>query len=336
MVHLESGKMGIEFSKAILATGSKSIEIPGFPFSHPRVWNARKALALESIPKELVVVGAGYIGMEMGFMYAKLGSKVTMVEGLPEFLPKAEPETRKLILKRMKALGVELMLNTKASEFSEKDGKLLVKTSAKDIETEFVLVAVGHRPNSHEIRLENARVKTDPRGFILTNSSMQTSEPHIYAAGDVRAEPYLAHKAYLEGKVAAEHACGLPSAFVSKVIPSVIFCDPEIASVGLTEEQAKKEGLTVKTGKFPFQASGRALSMNETEGFVKVVCDQDNVILGVEIVGPDASELIGEAALAIEMGATAEDFALTIHPHPSLSEALAEAMENFLGKGIHS
>ena len=393
LIHLADGKQGIEFSKAIIATGSKSVEIPGFPYSRPRIWNSRKALDLTEIPRRLLVVGAGYIGLELGFMYAKLGSSVTIVEGLPYFLPQADAETRQLLEKRMKELGVDLKLNCKVESFSElnpanqdatanmeknqvgaaegkkqksavaaasgkktqdqasgpavsnastpavsdsSDAALAVKTSTGTVYTDYVLVCVGHKPFTEGLSLDKARVLTDERGFITTNISMQTNQPHLYAIGDVRGGPLLAHKAYLEGKVAGEHASGIPAAFLAKVIPSVIFCDPEIASAGLTEDDAKKQGLVVKTAKFPFQASGRALSMNATDGFVKVVATLDNQLLGVQIVGPDAGELIGEAVLAIELGASVEDFALSIHPHPTLSEGLSEAMENFLGKGVHS
>ncbi len=342
LIHLANGKQGIEFSKAIIATGSQSVEIPGFPYSHPRIWNSRKALDLTEIPRRLLVVGAGYIGLELGFMYAKLGSSVTIVEGLPYFLPQADAETRQLLEKRMKELGVDLKLNCKVESFSELkdsgkgDAALAVKTSTGTVYTDYVLVCVGHKPFTEGLALDKVRVLTDERGFITTNISMQTNQPHIYAIGDVRGGPLLAHKAYLEGKVAGEHASGKPSAFLAKVIPSVIFCDPEIASAGLTEDDAKKQGLVVKTAKFPFQASGRALSMNATDGFVKVVATLENQLLGVQIVGPNAGELIGEAVLAIELGASVEDFALSIHPHPTLSEGLSEAMENFLGKGVHS
>ncbi len=346
LIHLPDGKQGIEFSKAIIATGSKSIEIPGFSYRQARIWNSRKALELTEIPRRLAVVGAGYIGMELGFMYAKFGTKVTILEGLPTFLPQADAETRKLLEKRMKELGVELKLNCKVEGYSETtpssgskdagDAALTVRTSAGNVYTDYVLVCVGHQPYTDGLSLEKAKVKTDAKGFITTNISMQTNQPHIYAIGDVRGGPLLAHKAYLEGKVAAEHACGKPAAFLAKVIPSVIFCDPEIASAGLTEEDAKKQCLTVKTARFPFQASGRALSMNAGDGFVKIVASEDGTLLGVQIVGPDAGELIGEAVLAIELGASVEDFALSIHPHPTLSEGLSEAMENFLGKGVHS
>ncbi|MBI2445798.1 dihydrolipoyl dehydrogenase [Candidatus Micrarchaeota archaeon] len=346
LIHLPDGKQGIEFGKAIIATGSKSIEIPGFSYRQARIWNSRKALELTEIPKRLVVIGAGYIGLELGFMYAKLGSHVTILEGMPSFLPQADNETRKLLEKRMKELGVELKLNCKVEGYSETtpsagqkvggDAALTVRTSGGNVYTDYVLVCVGHRPYVEGLALEKARVKTDSKGFIVTNISMQTNQPHIYAIGDVRGGPLLAHKAYLEGKVAGEHAAGHNVAFLAKVIPSVIFCDPEIASAGLSEEEAKKQGLHVKAAKFPFQASGRALSMNAGDGFVKVVASEDNTILGVQIVGPDAGELIGEAVLAIELGASVEDFALSIHPHPTLSEGLTEAMENFLGKGVHS
>lgn len=346
IVLADGGKQGVEFGKAIIATGSKSVELAGFPYSHPRIWNSRKALDLPEIPSRLLVIGAGYIGLELGFMYAKLGSKVTIIESMPLFLPHADPETRKLLESGMKKLGIDLKLNCKVESFSELNqhapvvsgspAALAVKTSLGTVYSDYVLVSVGLSPVSSGLGLEKARVLVDERGFIKTDASMKTSQPNIYAVGDVRGGPLLAHKAYFEGKVAAEHACGKPSAFLAKVIPSVIFCDPEIASVGLSEDDAKKQGLQVKTAKFPFQASGRALSMNAAEGFVKVVATPDNHLLGVQIVGPDAGELIGEAVLAIELGASVEDFALSIHPHPTLSEGLMEAMENFLGKGVHS
>lgn len=336
VVQTENGRKSIEFTKAIIATGSKATEIQGFPFSHKRVWNARKALEVAEVPGKLAVIGAGYIGLELGVMYAKLGSKVTMLEAGSEFMPKAEPETRKAVQKRLAELGIELMLGSKAEGFTERNKTLKVKTDAKELEADYVLVAVGMKPYTEGLKLENATLSTDERGFIVTNDSMQTRLPHVYAVGDVRAGPFLAHKAYAEGKVAAEHACGLNSVFQAQVIPSVIFCDPEIASVGMTEKEATEKELNVKSAKFSFHASGRAQSMNSPEGFIKVVADEKNVIHGIEIVGRGASELIGEAVLAIEMGATAEDIALSIHAHPTLSESLMEATENFLGKGVHS
>ncbi|MDP2717992.1 MAG: FAD-dependent oxidoreductase, partial [Candidatus Micrarchaeota archaeon] len=210
LIHLADGKQGVEFAKAIIATGSSPVEIPGLPFTHPKIWNARKALAISEIPKRLAVVGAGYIGLELGFCYAKMGSAVTMVEGLPAFLPQGDADARKLLEKNLKAHGMDLLLDAKVNGFAEKDG-ITLQTSKGDVAADAVLVAVGNRPNT-KIGLEKAGVKLDAKGFIATNASMQTNQPNIYAIGDVRGAPLLAHKAFLEGKVAGEHACGQKSA----------------------------------------------------------------------------------------------------------------------------
>lgn len=329
----------IEFRTCIIATGAKPIEIPGFAYDEKNVIGAKGALALDAMPARMVVIGGGVIGLELGTAYAKLGCKVTVLEALDQLLPGQDPTLVKMVEKGLKKRGVEWMVKAKARGYKAVAGGLEV-----DVETEKgpakiacdrILVAVGFRPITDILDLPKAGVKTNEKGFIATDKAGRTNVPHIFAIGDVSGPPYLAHKASKEGIVAAEVIAGHRSE-KDFVIPGAIFTDPEIATVGMTEAEAEKAGIQVKVGKFAFVANGRALSMNETDGFAKVVSDAKNdVLLGVQLVGPEVSNLIAEAALAIEMGASAEDLALTVHPHPTLSEAIMEAAEGVYGKAIH-
>lgn len=333
-----------QFDNAIIATGSRPIELPTFPFDGRYVLNSTHALALRELPQHLLVIGGGYIGLELGTVYAKLGSQVTVVEMTDQLLPGTDPELVRVVERRLRRLGVKVHLNT-AAESMETAGDgvrvTLRKQGAPDGETvqidaDRVLVTVGRRPNSDELNLEKAGVAVDERGFIRVDEQMRTSAGHIFAIGDVVGGPLLAHKATHEGLVAAEVIAGNAAAFEPTSIPAVVFTDPEIATVGLTEQQAKEAGYNVLVGRFPFQASGRALTTGDTDGFVRVVADADTrVILGVQIVGPSASDLISEGVLAVEMAARLEDVALSIHPHPTLSEAIMEAAEAASGKAIH-
>lgn len=332
----------IEFENAVIATGSRPIEIPGFPFDEKRILSSTGALAQDAIPKTLAVIGGGYIGLELGIMYAKLGTKVTVVEMMDQLLPGFDPDLVKVLARKVKKLGIETHLSAKASGFSEKKGvlSLAVEVEGKkiEIEAEKILVTVGRRPNSNDLGLEKAGVRLDAKGaFIAVDKELRTSARNVFAIGDVAGNPMLAHKASKEGEVAAEVIAGLKSAMDVRAIPAVIFTDPEIATAGLTEPEAIAKGFEVICPKSHFQVSGRALAIGETDGFVKWVIEKGSRrILGLEIVGPDASDLIAEGALAVEMGAFAEDVALTVHAHPTLAEGLMEAAKAAIGEAVHA
>ncbi len=325
--------------KVILATGSEPMPLKAFPFG-PKVWDSTRALKVEEgIPKSLLVIGGGAVGLEFGQIYHRLGSRVTLIEAMPEILPAADPETAGLLRKALTKEGLEILTQTLAEGFEEKGEELEVLLKGpqgeRRIRVERVLVAVGRRPRSQGLGLEAVGLSPDPKGFLRTNEGMETPVPGLYAIGDLAGPPLLAHKAMREGLVAAERAAGKRSAFDFK-IPSVVYTSPEWAGVGLTEEEAKKEGYEVRVGRFPLSASGRALTLGAPEGLIKVVADAaTDRVLGVHILAPQASELIAEAALALEMGATAEDLALTVHPHPTLSESLMEAAEALYRRAIH-
>jgi dihydrolipoamide dehydrogenase len=325
----------------VLATGSSTIELPAFPFDGSHVIGAREAVGLRSVPRRLLVVGGGVIGLELGSLYQALGSELTIVELLPGLLSGIDPDSVKVVERRLRKLGAKIFTGTRAPGFERlPDGTLSVKLETPDgpatAECDVVLVAVGMRPRSAGIGLEALGVDVDARGFVRTNERCETNVPGLYAIGDVSGPPLLAHKASKEGEVCAEVIAGRAAAKDWISIPSVVFADPEIASAGLTEAEAAERGLGTRVGKFPFAALGRAMSLGETDGFVKLVSDATSGrVLGVHIVGPSASDLISEAALALELGATAEDLALTIHPHPTLGEALMEASSAALGHAIH-
>lgn len=326
----------------VVATGSATIQIPGFEFDGKQIIGAREAVSLQQIPKRLVVIGGGVIGCELGMVYQKFGAELTIVELTPSLLPGVDPECVKVVERKLKKHGGKVLTSVKAEGYSrEADGSVSVKVSGEGgtqelITCDVVLVAVGMRPRSKGIGLEELGVQIDKRGFISTNDVCQTNVPGIYAVGDVSGPPMLAHKATKEGEVCAEVIAGKRAGKDWVTVPSIIFTDPEIASVGLTEAEAKAQGLNVKVGKFPFAALARAMSIRETDGFTKVVIDADSGrIVGIHIVGPAASDLISEGALALEMVATAEDMGLTIHPHPTLGEALMEASQAALGHAIH-
>jgi dihydrolipoamide dehydrogenase len=338
-VSSDDGRVEIEFEQAVIATGSRPMELSGFPYDGERVISSTEALSLQAVPERLVIIGAGYIGLELGSVYAKLGSQVSIVEFLPTVTPDLDPEVGKVLGRQLKKLGVKLYLNHRAESFEAGDPSVVIARDPKDdelrLEADVVLVTVGRIPNSNGLGLEAAGVQTDDKGFITVNDRMQASAPGIYAIGDVAGGVLLAHKAYQEAKVAAEVIAGEPAAF-DNVVPAVIYTDPEVAWVGLGEEEAKEQGHNVVTGAFPYKASGRAMSLNATDGFVKVVADADTKqLLGVIAVGRGVSEFIGEATLALEMGAFLEDVALTIHPHPTMSEAFLEAVEGALGQAVH-
>jgi len=330
-----------EFEHAILATGSIAAEIPGMPHDGVLVMDSKDALELQALPKRLVVVGAGAIGLELGTVFAKLGTKVTLLETARTLLPMLDPQIGKVMERALKSLNMELVLGARVKGVEKRNGVAVLQYSAlegdKSVEADKVLVAVGRRPNTTGLGFEKAGVKLNNRGFVLVNDRMMTTTAGIYAVGDVVAGPMLAHKASYQGKVAAEVIAGEPASFEAVEVPGVIFADPEIAWVGLTEEQAKEQGYKVKTGVFPFKALGRTLTLgDEGLGFTKVVSDAEvGTVLGVHIVGPSASDLISEGALAVSSAANIEDLTLTIHPHPTLPESIEEAAEQAEHRAIH-
>ena len=335
----EADETVIETENIIIATGSRPVAIPSLPFDHNRIVDSTGALALRELPARLIVVGGGYIGMEIGTLYAKFGSKVTFVEALPSILPGSDAECVQVVARKAKKLGLNILLGAKAQGVTEKGSHavLTVERNGETIELEAdkILVSVGRRPNIENLGLEIAGVKT-VGGFITVDREMRTNVPTIFAIGDVAGQPMLAHKGSREAEVAAEVIAGKPAAMDAQVIPAVVFTDPEIASAGLTAEEADKRGHKVKVGKFPFTALGRAIANLDTDGFAKVVTDAESgQLLGVHIVGNGAGDLISEAAVAIEMGASTADLALTIHPHPTLPEAIMEAAKASLGEAIH-
>ena len=336
------GVQEVRAKNFVVATGSRPIAIPGFEFDEKTILSSTGALALQEAPGKVIVIGGGYIGLEIGSLLNKFGSAVTVVEATSSLLSGvADSEAVQIVARRLKKNGVQVILNGKAKAWSQK-GKsavLTVEVAGKEekIEADKILVMVGRRPNSDQMNLRGIGLVMDERGFIKTNAKRQTNLPHIYAIGDIAGQPMLAHKASHEAVMVAEIIAGKNRAYDVKCVPAVIFTDPEMASVGWTEEECRTRGYTdLKIGKFPFAANGKAVSLMETDGFVKIIADAKNdVVLGVHIVGPEASNLISEAALAIEMGATLEDLALTIHPHPTLGETMMEAAEAGLGHAIH-
>lgn len=339
-VEKENGMEYFKFEHCILATGSRPVQIPSFPFDGEYILSSTEALALTDVPPTMLVIGGGYIGLELGTAFAKLGSQVTVVEMADHLLPGFEPSLTQTVKKNLRKLGVETLTQTGAKSYEIRDGKIHVtvevKGEARTITADKVLVTVGRRPNTEELGLEQAGLSVNERGYIETDSKCRTKNAKIFAIGDIATGPMLAHKASKEGVVAAEVIAGHAAEMDVVAIPSVVFTDPEIASVGLSESEAKEKGYEVTVGKFPFAANGRALTTNEGDGFCQVIADAETgVLLGVHIVGPEASALIGEAALALEMGATADDVHLTVHPHPTLTESFMEAAADVMGVAVH-
>jgi dihydrolipoamide dehydrogenase len=326
----------VSFERAIIAAGSEPVTLPFIPHSDPRVIDSTGALALDDVPKRLLVLGGGIIGLEMATVYHALGAKVTIVELMDQIIPGADKDVITPLMKRIDKQYEAIYLKTKVTKVEATPEGLVAhfeggKAPATDI-FDKILVAVGRRPNGKLIGAENAGVKVDERGFIVVDKQMRTNAPHIFAIGDIVGQPMLAHKAVHEGHVAAEVAAGKNSVFDAKVIPSVAYTDPEVAWVGLTENEARAQGAKYGKGVFPWAASGRSLSLGRDEGVTKLLFDEaTHRLIGCGIVGPNAGELVAEAALAIEMGADAEDIALTIHAHPTLSETIGMAAEMYEG-----
>jgi dihydrolipoamide dehydrogenase len=329
------------FQKAIVATGSSPTRLPALDLDSPRVLDSTGALALEEVPARLLVVGGGYIGLEMGFVYASLGSKVTVVELTAGLLPGVDRDLVRPLHRRLDKVFEQILLNTKVrrlEESSEGIQVFLEDEAGEEKEDLFdrVLVAVGRRPNSRDLGLDQAGIEVDEKGFIKVDAQRRTTAEAIHAIGDVAGEPMLAHKATYEGKVVAEVLAGEPAIYDARAVPAVVFTDPEIAWCGLTEGEAKAQDKEVRVLKFPWGGSGRALTLGRTEGLTKLIVDPGTErILGVGIVGADAGEMIGEGMLAIEMSATARDVALTMHAHPTLSETIGEAAEGLYGLSPH-
>jgi len=330
----------LEGDNLVIATGSYPLSIPNFPIDGKAVISSKEALELENPPKRLLVIGGGVIGLEIGTMFAKFGSNVAIVEVTPSLLPGTDRDIVAVVQRGVEKLGIKVYLNALCEGFNKTSDGLKVSIKAEQgIVNEVadkILVAVGRKANISGLNLEGIGVHLDQKGFVKVGERMMSSVEGIYAIGDITGPPYLAHRASKQGVVVAEVIGGLASAYDPQALPSTVFSDPELASVGLNEEEAKKRGFDAVSARFPFAALGRALVAMETEGFVKIVMDKSNKqVLGVQIVGPNASDLISECALAIEMGATAEDIALTIHPHPTLPESIMEVAEAILGKAIH-
>ncbi|MCG7435252.1 dihydrolipoyl dehydrogenase [Lysinibacillus sp. FSL M8-0216] len=327
------------FKNAVLATGSRPVEIPTFKFTE-RVINSTGALSLLEVPQKLVVIGGGYIGTELGSAYANLGSQVTIIEGGKDILAGFEKQMTQVVKKGLKKKGVEVIVGASAKGVEENENGVVVTYEAggeeKTVEANYVLVTVGRRPNTDEMGLEAVGIKFAERGLLKVDKQCRTSVPNIYAIGDIISGPQLAHKASYEGKVAAEAIAGEKSIVDYLAIPAVCFTDPELATVGYNEKQAKAEGIEVKVAKFPFAANGRTLTLNTAEGFVKlVVRKKDEVLIGAQIVGDGASDMIAEMGLAIETGMTAKDISLTLHAHPTLGEITREAAEVIIGRPTH-
>ncbi|PJC57610.1 MAG: dihydrolipoyl dehydrogenase [Ignavibacteria bacterium CG_4_9_14_0_2_um_filter_37_13] len=330
-----------KFEKAIVATGSVIATIPSLNIQSKKLLNSTTALDLPVIPKSLLVVGGGYIGLELGSVYNALGTKVTVVEMMDGLLPGADRDLVQFLAKRIEKSFDKIMLKSRVLEMMEVEDGIKVKIQSADgtineIVYDYVLMSIGRRPETKGLGLENTNVKVNQRGWIVVNQQLQTDDANIYAIGDIAGEPMLAHKASHEARVAVEHIAGHNVAFEPKAIPAVVFTDPEIAWAGLTENQAKEKNIIVEVAKFPWAASGRAVTLDRNDGVTKLIIEPETErILGVGICGPGAGELIAEATLAIEMGANARDLALTIHPHPTLSETVMEAAEVFFGTSTH-
>jgi dihydrolipoamide dehydrogenase len=340
-VETEEGQKFINFEQAIIAVGSKSALPKAWDLGNPRVMTSREALEVEEIPENLLVIGGGYIGMELGTVYAALGSKIVLVEAMDGILMGADADLARPIAAYAKKNFKEVRLKTKVGKMSTVGKQIKVEMEVEGQKKEElydrVLVAVGRVPNCENIGLENTKVTRDEKGFIKINEKQQTEDPSIYAIGDVAGGVMLAHKASREARVAVEVILGEGSTFTNVVIPAVVFTDPELAWCGLTEAEAKQKGITIEVAKFPWAASGRALTFDRPDGLTKLIIDPETErILGVGIVGAGAGELIAEGVLAVEAGLTAKDLALSVHPHPTLSETLMEAAEVFYGHPTHT
>jgi len=340
LVTTAQGTVEISCKNVVLATGTRTSSLPGLEFDGNVIISSKEGLDLMGAPKRLLIVGGGAIGLEFASMFQKLGSSITVVEIMDQLLPGTDPEVVRVVHRKLESKGVKVCLKSQVVRVDKGGSEANVEVETPDgkmtLGVDRILVSVGRKPRTEKLNLHKIGVQTDSRGYVITDNRMQTNIPGVYAIGDVRGPPLLAHKASKEGIVAAECIAGMPSAADWKVVPDAVFCDPEVASVGLTEARATEAGYKVKRSRFQFAALGRALTAGEPEGFVKIVSnEEDGLVLGAQIVGPEASDLISEVALAMEMGATVDDIALTIHPHPTLPEAIMEASELAAGRPIH-
>lgn len=348
VVGRDGAETRVRFAHAILATGSVPSPVNGFAFDGVNVLSSTEALSFPTVPERLVVIGGGYIGMELGGVWQRLGSKVTVVEYLDQLLPGFESDLVRPVGKRFREAGGEVLLSTRAigwEPVSDPSPGRRVKVHLEErssghrtvLECDHVLLTVGRRPVTEGLGLEALGLRPDANGFLAVDGAQRTAVPHVFAIGDVAGQPMLAHKASKEGEVAAEVIAGHKAAYDVRAVPAVVFTDPEIATVGLSVKEAKAQGYEVSVGRFLFAANGRALSLNDAEGFVRVVVDKaTGVLLGFEAVGPEVSNLVAEAALAIEMGALASELGQTIHAHPTLAEAVMEAANAALGQAVHA
>ena len=337
----DGNKSKLDFEYAVLATGSRPVMVPALSLDTPRVMDSTGALELEEVPGSLLVIGGGYIGLEMGTVYAALGSKVTVVEMTPGLLPGADRDLVRVLQKNLDEKFESIKLETKVVSLEERKDKIIAKFQDKngDVEEQSfdrVLMTVGRRPNNENLGLENTKIRLTERGFVKVDGQRRTDEPNIFAIGDIAGEPMLAHKASHEGHVAIEAIAGHKDEFAPRAIPAVVFTDPELAWAGVTETEAKAQKMDVQVLRFPWAASGRALTMDRLDGMTKLIIDtQTERVLGMGIVGSGAGELISEGVLAIEMAANATDLKLSIHPHPTLSETVMETAEMFFGTSTH-
>lgn len=344
LIHEGSGEGAetLDFDHAIVATGSSVVEIPTLPFDDEHILSARQALELPAVPDQLIVVGAGYIGMELATAFQKLGAQVHVVEMLDRPLTRYDEDMARVVHERAKEVEVQFTFNSRATGYSVEDSLITVDIESENGDTQALtannaLVAVGREPQTASVEPEAAGIAVDEEGFIQTDELGQTSIDSIYAIGDVAGEPLLAHQAMYEGQVVAEVIAGEPAALDARAVPAVVFTDPEMATVGMTEKEAAEAGFEPLVGQAPLRSIGRALTLDDTDGFVRLVTDRETeILLGAQLVAPEASELVGELGLAVEVSATLTDVADTIHTHPTLSEAVFEAAENALGQAIHT
>ncbi|MBI9070886.1 MAG: dihydrolipoyl dehydrogenase [Melioribacteraceae bacterium] len=331
----------VVFEKAILATGSEPVRIPGLWIDSPNVIDSTGALELNDVPEKMLVLGGGIIGLEMATVYASLGSKVSVVEMMPQLIPGADLDLVSVLTRSLTPRLDKIMLNTKVLSVEETDEGIKVTFDGEKVKEKVqvfdkVLMSIGRRPVTKGLGIENTQIQIDEKGFVIVDDQLKTSDANIYAIGDLVGNPMLAHKASAEGKVAVEHIAGHKVAFDHVVIPSVVYTDPELAWAGLTENEAAEKGINVEVQKFPWAASGRAVTMDRNDGMTKILADPETGrIMGMGLVGPGAGEMISEGALAIEMAALVKDVALTIHPHPTISETVMETAEMFFGQSTH-
>jgi len=334
-VQTESGLREIEFGKAVIATGTGINALENLPFDHERIISSDDVFSLVELPSSLLIVGGGYIAVEMAALFAKLGTKVTIAYRGERLLKNMDADLGDAAAKGLAKLGVEVLFTSRVIGVSGNEARISAANGEKALKFDKILVAAGRSPHFEGLGLEKTGVKLGEDGLIAVDSSMKTADDGIYAVGDVVFGPELAHKAFRQGKIAAEAIAGQKSAYDNTAIPMVVFAEPELASVGLTAEDAAKQGYKVNVGRMPLTASGKAKSMGKKEGFVKVVADESGTVLGVHIAGADAGTMIAEGALAIEMGARLEDIAATIHAHPTMPESLMESAEDALGRAVH-